>query len=90
MIEELSKELGAKVIQTHTSWVLLLEDIVYKIKKPVNFGFLDYSTLEKRLENCKKEVELNKRLCQWVYIGVVPISFIGNRYVIEDSSNPVE
>lgn len=89
MIEELSKELGAKVIQTHTSWVLLLEDIVYKIKKPVNFGFLDYSTLEKRLENCKKEVELNKRLCQWVYIGVVPISFIGNRYVIEDSSNPV-
>lgn len=90
MIEELSKELGAKVIQTHTSWVLLLEDIVYKIKKPVNFGFLDYSTLEKRLENCKKEVELNKRLCQWVYICVVPISFIGNRYVIEDSSNPVE
>lgn len=90
MIEELSKELGAKVIQTHTSWVLLLEDIVYKIKKPVNFGFLDYSTIEKRLENCKKEVELNRRLCQWVYIGVVPISFIGNRYVIEDSSNPVE
>uniref|UniRef100_A0A7C2Z4D7 Gluconokinase n=1 Tax=Hydrogenobacter sp. TaxID=2152829 RepID=A0A7C2Z4D7_9AQUI len=90
MIEELSKELGAKVIQTHTSWVLLLEDIVYKIKKPVNFGFLDYSTIEKRLENCKKEVELNRRLCQWVYIGVVPISFIGNRYVIEDFSSPVE
>jgi len=90
MIEELSKELGAKVIQTHTSWVLLLEDIVYKIKKPVNFGFLDYSTIEKRLENCKKEVELNRRLCQWVYIGVVPISFIGNRYVIDDFSSPVE
>jgi len=90
MIEELSKELGAKVIQTHTSWVLLLEDIVYKIKKPVNFGFLDYSTIEKRLENCKKEVELNRRLCQWVYISVVPISFIGNRYVIEDFSSPVE
>ena len=90
MIEELSKELGAKVIHTHTCWVLLLEDIVYKIKKPVNFGFLDYSSIEKRLENCKKEVELNRRLCQWVYIGVVPISFIGNRYVIEDFSSPVE
>lgn len=90
MIEELSKELGAKVVQTHTSWVLLLEDVVYKVKKPVNFGFLDYSTLEKRLENCKKEVELNRRLCQWVYLGVVPISLVKDRYVIEDGSNPVE
>ncbi|MFN3471699.1 MAG: gluconokinase [Aquificaceae bacterium] len=90
MIEELSRELGAKVIQTHISWILLLEDVVYKIKKPVNFGFLDYSTLEKRLENCKKEVELNRRLCPWVYLAVVPISLVGGRYVIEDGSNPIE
>lgn len=53
-------------------------------------GFWTTPPLKKRLENCKKEVELNRRLCQWVYIGVVPISFIGNRYVIEDFSSPVE
>lgn len=90
MIEELAKKLNAEVVQTHTSWVLLLENVVYKVKKPVNFGFLDYSTLEKRLENCKKEVELNKRLCQWVYLGVVPISLKEGNYIIEDLSNPVE
>ncbi|MFN3871276.1 MAG: gluconokinase [Aquificaceae bacterium] len=90
MIEELSKSLEAKILQTHTSWVLVSKDVVYKIKKPVNFGFLDYSTLEKRLENCKREVELNKRLCPWVYLGVVPISLVKDRYVIEDASNPVE
>ncbi|MFN3598692.1 MAG: gluconokinase [Aquificaceae bacterium] len=90
MVEELSKKLEAQILQTHTSWVLVLKEVVYKIKKPVNFGFLDYSTLEKRLENCKREVELNKRLCPWVYLGVVPISLVDGRYVIEDASNPVE
>ncbi len=90
MIEQLSKSLSAEVLQTHTSWVLLLEKVVYKIKKPVNFGFLDYSTLEKRLENCKKELELNRRLCGWVYMDVVPISYVDGEYRIEDPSNPVE
>ncbi len=90
MIEELAKSLKAQVVQTHTSWVLLLDHVVYKIKKPVNFGFLDYSTLEKRLENCKKELELNRRLCGWVYMDVVPISYVDGEYRIEDPSNPVE
>lgn len=90
MVEELSKGIGAEVLQTHTSWVLVLEDVVYKIKKPVNFGFLDYSTLEKRLENCRREVELNKRLCPWVYMGVVPISLTRGEYVLEDERSPVE
>jgi len=87
---KLAEELGAKVIQTHTSWVLLLKDVVYKIKKPVNFGFLDYSTLEKRKEMCHKEVELNRRLCPWVYIGVVPISEVNGKWVIENDENVVE
>lgn len=90
MIEKLVKETGARLIQTHTSWVLILDEVVYKIKKPVNFGFLDYSTLEKRLENCKREVELNRRLCPWVYLGVVPISLKDGKYVLEDPSQPVE
>lgn len=90
MIEELAEKLGGEIVQTHTSWVILLKDIVYKIKKPVNFGFLDYSTLEKRKENCEKEVVLNRRLCPWVYIGVVPISEIGGEWRIEDDTNVVE
>ncbi len=90
MIEELLKELGGELVQTHTSWVILLEEVVYKIKKPVNFGFLDYSTLEKRKENCKKEVKLNRRLCEKVYLGVVPISEVGGKPVIGNDSNVVE
>jgi len=90
MVEELATDLGAKVVQTHTSWVLILEDVVYKIKKPVNFGFLDYSTLEKRRVNCEREVNLNRRLCPWVYIGVVPISEVNGKWVLEEGSNVVE
>ena len=86
----LAKELGAEVIQTHASWVLILPDIVYKIKKPVNFGFLDYSTLEKRRDMCFKEVELNRRLCSWIYLGVVPISEENGKWVIESDKNIVE
>ncbi len=89
-IEELAKRLGAKIIQTHTSWVLLLPEVVYKIKKPVNFGFLDYTTLEKRKEMCEKEVKLNRRLCPWIYLGVVPISEVNGRWEIEDPRNIVE
>ena len=90
MVGELARRLGGEIVQTHTSWVILLEDIVYKIKKPVNFGFLDYSTLEKRKENCEKEVVLNRRLCPWVYLGVVPISEVGGEWRIEDDTNVVE
>ena len=89
-VEKLAKKLGAQIIQTHASWVLLLSDIVYKIKKPVNFGFLDYSTLEKRKEMCYKEVELNRRLCSWIYLGVVPISEINGEWEIENDTNVVE
>ncbi|NPA41479.1 MAG: gluconokinase [Aquificae bacterium] len=90
MVEKLARQLGGELVQTHTSWVILLDEVVYKIKKPVNFGFLDYSTLEKRKENCEKEVILNRRLCPWVYIGVVPISEIEGEWVLENDSNVVE
>ncbi len=90
MVERLARELGGELVQTHTSWVILLRDVVYKIKKPVNFGFLDYSTLEKRRENCEREVLLNRRLCGWVYLGVVPVSERDGRWVVEDDSNVVE
>lgn len=62
-----------RLIQTHISYVLLAGQFAYKIKKPLNLGFLDYSTIEKRRFMCEEEVRLNRRLCAEAYIGVVPI-----------------
>ena len=63
-----------ELIQTHISFVFLTKNFVYKVKKPVNFGFLDFSTLEKRRFFCEKELELNSRLCPDIYLEVVPIN----------------
>ncbi|MBN1784739.1 MAG: hypothetical protein JW815_03275 [Candidatus Bathyarchaeota archaeon] len=60
--------------QTHISFVFLTRDFVYKIKKAVDFGFLNYSTLKKRRFFCEKEVYLNRRLCEDMYLEVVPIT----------------
>ena len=62
-----------KLIQTHISWVFLTGDFVYKIKKPVNFGFLDFTSLEKRYFFCQEEIRLNRRLSSEVYLDVVPV-----------------
>ena len=63
-------ELPVELVQTHISVILLGHERVLKFKKPVNFGFLDYSTIEKRRIACEREVELNARLCPDVYLGV--------------------
>ena len=63
-----------KLRQTHISYVFLTGDYAYKIKKPVNFGFLDYSTLAKRRYYCREEVRLNRRLAPEMYLGVVEIT----------------
>jgi aminoglycoside phosphotransferase family enzyme len=60
-------------IQTHISWVFIAPPFVYKMKKPVSLGFLDFSTLEKRHHFCQRELELNRRLCPETYLGVIPI-----------------
>jgi hypothetical protein len=62
------------LIETHISWVLLTGEYAYKIKKPVNFGFLDFSTLEKRHFFCQEELRLNQRLAAEWYLDVVPIT----------------
>ena len=62
-----------RVVQTHASYLVLTPRHVYKVKKPVNFGFLDFSTLEKRRYFCEREVALNRRLCPGVHLGVLPI-----------------
>lgn len=78
-------------IQTHISHVFMAPPFVYKIKKPVDFGFLDYSTLEKRRRLCYKEVELNRRLAADVYLGVVAITQREGRCAFqEDESSPEE
>ncbi len=59
--------------ETHISWVFLAGEYVYKVKKPVKFSFLDFSTKEKRREFCEEEVRLNKRLSPEIYVGVVPL-----------------
>jgi uncharacterized protein len=63
-----------ELVQTHISFVFLTKDFVYKIKKPVNFGFLDFTSLEKRRFFCEKELALNRRLCGDMYIEVAPIN----------------
>jgi aminoglycoside phosphotransferase family enzyme/predicted kinase len=56
--------------ETHISWVVLAGRFAYKLKKPVNFGFLDFTTLARRAAACEDEVRLNRRLCPDVYLGV--------------------
>ena len=69
-----------ELIQTHVSYVLLTGDYVYKVKKPVNFGFLDYSTLDKRHHFCKEEIRLNQRGAAEIYLEILPISQAGEKY----------
>ncbi|MCG8611423.1 MAG: AAA family ATPase [Pseudomonadales bacterium] len=63
-----------KVMETHISWVILTGPYAYKIKKPVNFGFLDFSTLTQREHFCKEELRLNRRLAESLYLDVIPIT----------------
>lgn len=61
---------GPEVFETHISWVTMLGDRVYKVKKPVRTGFLDFSTVEARGQACRREVDLNRRLAPDVYLEV--------------------
>ena len=65
---------GVEMMQTRTSFVFLTGDYVYKVKKPVNLGYLDYTTLDRRHFYCQREVDLNRRLCPDTYLGVVPVT----------------
>ncbi|MET1081348.1 MAG: bifunctional aminoglycoside phosphotransferase/ATP-binding protein [Pseudomonas sp.] len=65
---------GFQVIETHISWVLLTGPFAYKLKKPVNFGFLDFTDLAARQHFCQEELRLNGRLTQDLYLDVLPIT----------------
>src|SRR5688572_795830 len=71
-----------EVVQTHISVVFLAGEVVYKLKKPVRFSFLDYSTLALRQHYCQEEVRLNRRLAPTVYLGVVLVLQNGAEYKV--------
>ncbi|MBI4498936.1 MAG: AAA family ATPase [Chloroflexi bacterium] len=79
------------LLQTHVSYLFLTPDHVYKVKKPVDFGFLDFTTLERRRVFCFQEVELNRRLSPDVYLGVVEVRRdAAGRFSIEGPGETVE
>jgi aminoglycoside phosphotransferase family enzyme len=79
-----------ELAQTQISYVFLAGEYVYKIKKPLDMGFLDYTTLEKRRYYCGREVDLNRRLCADTYLGVVPVIREKGRFVVGGKGEAVE
>lgn len=72
-----------ELIETHISWVILTGDIAYKIKKPVNFGFLDFTSLGARKQYCEAELNLNSRSAEELYLDVVPITGSASRPLVD-------
>ncbi len=64
---------SVRLLETHISWVLLTDEYAYKIKKPLKFSFLDFSSLDQRKYYCERELVLNRRLAPMVYLQVLPI-----------------
>ncbi len=88
LVETLRRRLGgAELIETHISWLLLTPERVYKLRKPVQLGFLDFSTAEARRLDCLEEVRLNRRLAPALYLGVVAIT--GSAEAPELSHDPM-
>ena len=79
-----------ELIQTHISSVLLTGDYVYKVKKPVNFEFLDFSTLAARHHFCQEELRLNNLLAPEIYLEVLPITQSGQNFVLGGEGEPQE
>jgi aminoglycoside phosphotransferase family enzyme len=78
------------VHETHMSLVFLAGDLVYKLKKPVRFPYLDFSTLDRREAACRAELRLNRRLARDVYLDVVPLTADGNRLSLSTAGTVVD
>lgn len=81
---------GVDLVETHVSWIFLAGPFAYKVKKPVNFGFVDYSTPDRRRHFCEEEVRLNRRLAPDVYLGVVPITLWADTLRFEGAGETVD
>ncbi len=78
-------------IETHMAWVFLAGELAFKLKKPVRYHLLDYSTLGARRRACWQEVRLNRRLAPHVYLGVVPlVSTPGRELALDGPGTPVD
>lgn len=79
-----------ELVETHISWVFLTGEHAYKLKKPVDLGFLDFSTLELRRHFCHEELRLNRRLCPDLYLDVLPLTDEGGRIRIGGNGKPID
>ena len=91
-LKSVLKDRGLKVTlrETHISWVLLAGDKAWKIKKAVNFGFLDFSTLAKRKHACEEELRLNRKFAPQIYLEVLPICGTVDRPDFGDQTTAIE
>ncbi len=97
IVDDLQRSLGphdgapkGEVIETHISVLLLAGRYAYKFKKPVNFGFLDFSTLEQRRHFCEREVELNRRAAPDLYCGVIKVVRGASGAEFSETGSPIE
>ncbi len=79
-----------EVVETHMSYVFLAGARAYKLKKPVRYPFLDFSTLDAREADCRAEARLNRRLAPDVYLGVLPLTALGGRLAIGGAGDVVD
>jgi len=79
-----------RLVETHISWVFLTGEYVYKVKKPVDLGFLDFSTLDRRRHSCAEEVRLNRRFAPDLYLDAVPITGAAATATVGGTGAPVE
>ena len=91
LMATMQKKVGVatSLIETHISWVLLTDSCAYKIKKPMSYSFLDYTTIEKRRYYCYKELVLNRRITHDIYLAVVPVRRENGNYHIEHKRGEV-
>jgi aminoglycoside phosphotransferase family enzyme/predicted kinase len=79
-----------RLMQTHISYVFLTGDYAYKVKKPMNFGFLDFSTLERRQHFCMEEIQMNKLNAPEIYLDVLAITQTGEHFELGGAGEAVE
>lgn len=89
-LEKSHEPADVPLIETHISWILLAGELAYKIKKPVDLGFVDFTTLEKRRHFCFEELRLNRRFAPELYLDVVPITGTLDSPQFEGSGPPLE
>jgi aminoglycoside phosphotransferase family enzyme len=87
---EFSETAGHReLIETHISWVIICDQFVYKIKKPIQYSFLDFSTLALRKHFCEREIELNRRLTDNIYLDVQSICECNGRFIVDGKEGTI-